>query len=79
MSFPRDRMDSNSNSFQHVYVSHKITANGLGEVLRDGIKVKISRVSDTEIRIGCTVVEIAALHCLLKLTVENQTLQEGAS
>lgn len=59
-------------------IPHKITVDGLRQIRRDGTIVRVERVSDTEIKVGCTVVEIDALKRLLQMA-DTKILQEGAA
>jgi hypothetical protein len=57
---------------------HTITLRG-GKIERDGKPVKVTRISDSMIRIGCTKVEIDVLRRLIYLANESErVLQDGA-
>jgi hypothetical protein len=58
-------------------VDHRISV-AANVVLRDGKAVKITRINDEEIKVGCTVVTVEALNRILHLVHHQNNLQDGA-
>ena len=71
-----ERLTGRENAYAHRIAVHGMQIGG--KIYRDNRPVKITRISFNEIKVGCTIITIAALKELLRLAeYDEKIIQDG--